>query len=157
MSLLLRTDSAGSNPISAFGIVVPGRLVRWFANLWISVVIVGSLLPGSAKITLHASEHKPTHSKHVITTRHRLIHFVAFGSSFLVLSLLATGKREELEAAGEVLAIGCILEVIQYFVYSRRQVFEWWDVRDDAIGIAVAFLLVQIASLVAQRFAARAS
>ena len=74
-----------------------------------------------------------------------------------MLSLLATGRREELEAAGEVLAVGCIVEVIQYFVYSHRHLFEWWDVRDDAIGIAVAFLLVQIASLVARRFAARAS
>jgi hypothetical protein len=79
---------------------------------------------------------------------HRLIHFVAFGSSFLVLSLLATGRREELETAAEVLAIGCIVELAQYFVYSHRQVFEWWDVRDDAIGIVVAFLLVQIANRV---------
>jgi hypothetical protein len=77
---------------------------------------------------------------------HRLIHFVAFGSGFLVLSLLATGRREELEAAGEVLAIGCIIELTQYFVYSHRHVFEWGDVRDDAIGIAAAFLLLQIAN-----------
>jgi hypothetical protein len=151
MSLLLRTDSAGSNPISAFGIVVPRRLVRWFAILWISVVIVGSLLPGSAKITLYASESGSPQFRHTPNLTHRLIHFVAFGSSFLVLSLLATGRREQSEAGGDVLAIGCIVEVIQYFVYSHRQVFEWWDVRDDAIGIAVAFLLVQIASLVARR------
>jgi hypothetical protein len=72
-----------------------------------------------------------------------------------VLSLLAAGWREELEAAGEVLAIGCIVELAQYFVYSHRQVFEWWDVRDDAIGIAAAFLLVQIASQVKLPIASR--
>jgi hypothetical protein len=144
MSLLLRTDSAGSNPLSAVGIV-PRRLARWFALLWISVVIVGSLLPGSAKATLHASERKPTQFGNMGNAKHRLIHFIAFGSSFLVLSLLATGRREQLEAAGEVLAIGCIVELAQYFMYSHRHVFEWWDVRDDAIGIALAFLLVQIA------------
>ena len=149
MSLLLRTDSTESNPISAFGIVVPRRLVRWFARLWISAVIVGSLLPGSAKATLHTRENTRTHFKNAGTTKHRLIRFIAFGSAFLALSLLATGKREQLKAAVEVMAIGCTVEVIQFFVSSHRQVFEWWDVRDDAIGIATALVLVQIASRVA--------
>jgi len=44
--------------------------------------------------------------------KQRFIHFFAFGSSFVVLSLLATTKREELEAEGEVLAVGCIVELI---------------------------------------------
>ena len=44
------------------------------------------------------------------------------------------------------MTIGCIVELIQYFVYSHRHTFEWWDVRDDAVGIAVALLLVQIAN-----------
>lgn len=101
-------------------------------------------MPGSAKVALRGSESKHTHSRNSVSLKHRLIHFVAFGSSFLVLSLLATGRREELEAAGEVMAIGCIVELAQYFISPRR--FEWWDVRDDAIGIAVAFLLLQIAS-----------
>jgi hypothetical protein len=46
------------------------------------------------------------------------------------------------------MAVGCIVELTQYFLYPHRHVFEWWDVRDDAIGIAVAFLFVQIASRV---------
>lgn len=62
-----------------------------------------------------------------------------------MLSLLANKIREELEAALEILAIGCIVEVVQFFVYDHRQGFEWWDVRDDAIGIAVVFLLLQMA------------
>jgi hypothetical protein len=148
MSLLLGTDSAGSNPISAFGTVVQRRLVRWFARLWVCAIIVGSLLPGWAKVELHASEGKRTHSRNAVSAKHRLVHFIAFGSSFLVLSVLATGRREQLEAAVEVLAIGGIVELTQYFVYSHRHVFEWWDVRDDAIGIAVAFLIVQLAGRV---------
>jgi len=86
-----------------------------------------------------------TQLRNAVSTRHRLIHFVAFGSSFLVLSLLAARRREELEAAGKLMSIACIVELSQYFIYSHRQVFEWWDVRDDAIGITVAFVLVQIA------------
>jgi hypothetical protein len=155
MSILLRADSAGSNPISAFGIVAPRRLVRWFARLWISAEIVGSLLPGWAKVELHARGGDRTHSRNAANGKHRLVHFIAFGSSFLVLSILATTKREQLEAAVEVMTIGCVVEVIQYFLYSHRQVFEWWAVRDDAIGIALAFLLVQIASLVNSAITAR--
>jgi hypothetical protein len=145
MPLLLRPNSNEPIRISALGIVVPGRTVRWFARLWITAVIVGSLLPGSAKVVLHASANKRTHTRAAVGTAHRFVHFFAFGSSFLVLSLLANKIREELEAALEILAIGCIVEVVQFFVYDHRQGFEWWDVRDDAIGIAVAFLLLQMA------------
>ena len=62
-----------------------------------------------------------------------------------MLGLLATSRKEELEAAAEVIAVGCIVELVQYFVYSHGQLFEWWDVRDDTIGVAAAFILVQMA------------
>jgi hypothetical protein len=116
-------------------------------RLWISAVIIGSLLPGSAKITLLASDSNHMQSRNAVTSKHRLIHFFAFGSSFFLLSLLAAGRREQLEAAGEVMAIGCMVELIQYFAYSHgHAAFEWWDVRDDAIGIVSTFMLVQVAS-----------
>ena len=143
MSILLRRGSPRS--ISVFGIVVSPRVAQWIARFWISAVIVGSLLPASEKAKLHTNEGPPGQHDSEANTKHRFIHFLAFGSSFVVLSLLATGRREQLEAAGEVMLIGCIVEVIQYFAYSHQQLFEWWDVRDDAIGIAVAFVLVRIA------------
>ena len=62
-----------------------------------------------------------------------------------MLRVLALGVRDEWEAAGEIMAIGWIIELAQYLVYSHGHMFEWWDVRDDAIGIAGAFLLLQIA------------
>jgi hypothetical protein len=144
---LLRSEPAKTSPISIGGLLVPPRVALWFARVWISTVIVGSLLPGSAKITLFASESEHMQSGNAVTSKHRLIHFFAFGSSFFLLSLLAAGRREQLEAAGEVMAIGCMIELIQYFAYSHgHAAFEWWDVRDDAIGIVAAFLLVQIVS-----------
>lgn len=146
MSLLLRTDPPGLDPIFVFGISIPRRSARWFARLWISVVIIGSLLPGSAKVKLRASETRRTQSRNAVKTTHRVVHFFAFGSSFLMLSLLATRRREELEAAAEIFTIGCIVELAQYFVYSHRRGFEWWDVRDDAIGIFMAWLVLQITS-----------
>jgi len=142
LSLLLRDVSR--RRVSAFGLMIPSRPAQWFARFWISAVIVGSLLPGSAKVRLHVSEIKTKHSRNLVSISHRWTHIVTFGSSFLVLSLLAAGKREELKAAGEIMIISCVVELAQYFVYSHRQVFEWWDVRDDAIGIVAAFLLLQI-------------
>jgi len=150
--MVLRSDPPGSNPVLIFGIPVPLRAVRWLARIWISAVIVGSLLPGPAKAILHVSQGGPPRFRSSVDLKHRLIHFAAFGSSLIVLSLLANGRREQLKAAGEVMIIGCLVELAQYFIYlyasQYRHALEWWDVRDDAIGIAVAFLLVQIASRV---------
>jgi hypothetical protein len=142
--MLFRNDSPNSNITLAFGFGLPTRVARWLARFWISAVIVGSLLPGSAKASLRASEDHLNQLSSTVHMKHRLIHFFAFGSSFLALGLLAQCRREELEAAGEVVAVGCLVELTQCVVYSHGQIFEWWDVRDDAIGVAVAFLLLLI-------------
>lgn len=76
--------------------------------------------------------------------RHRLVHVLTFGSTCLLVGLLTWNKREELQAAGEVLAIGCLIEVAQDILYSHGKLFEWWDVRDDAIGIALAFVTIRL-------------
>jgi hypothetical protein len=150
--MLFRSDSPGSKHVSVLGILVPPRAARWFARVWISAVIVGSLVPSSVRVYLNANQgrHAHAHSRNTVSMRHRFIHLFAFGSSFFLLSLLATSRREEVEAAGEVMAVGCLVELTQYFLYPYRHVFEWWDVRDDAIGIAVTFLFIQIASRVSR-------
>jgi hypothetical protein len=146
--MLFRGDSGRSKTFEVLGIFVAPQVARWFAGLWICAVIVGSLLPGSARVQLHThtSEDRPSHghSTSAVSMQHRFLHFFAFGSSFFWLSLLATGKRKEVEVAAEIMAIGCVVELTQYFLYPYRHVFEWWDVRDDAIGIAVAFLAIQL-------------
>jgi hypothetical protein len=150
MPLLIRTDSSVSSPITGFGILVPRWFAQWLARLWVSIVIVGSLLPGSARVKLHASESTRPQFRYTLT--HRLIHFVAFGSSFWVLNFVATKRREQVGAAAEVMAIGCIIELTQYYVYSHLKVFEWWDIRDDAIGVAMAYAFVQIANRIKLAF-----
>lgn len=108
-----------------------------------TAVIVGSLLPGPVKENLGAVQIRAQVADD-LKIRHRLIHLLAFGSSYFLLSLLAWNRREELETAGEVLAVGCLVELAQDVMYSHGEFFEWWDVRDDAIGIAVAFLAIQL-------------
>jgi len=45
---------------------------------------------------------------------------------------------------GEVLALAGLIELAQDILYAHGKTFEWWDVRDDAIGILIAFLAVRI-------------
>src|ERR1700733_3315871 len=145
MSILFRTRPPYPHVTSKFGVVVSSRAVPWLVRSWICVVVLGSLLPHSEKVLLHASEDDYKQLNNAAHMKHRFIHFCAFGSSFLMLGLLATSRKEELEAAAEVIAVDCIVELVQYFVYSHGQLFEWWDVRDDTIGVAAAFILVQMA------------
>jgi uncharacterized membrane protein YccC len=75
----------------------------------------------------------------------------AFGSSWFLVSLLTRNDREALEAVGQIMAVGFLVELAQCVLYSHGRVFEWWDIRDDAVGIAVAFLAVHLARLVRRR------
>jgi hypothetical protein len=142
MSTLLR--SSESKPISVFGRLIPSRQARWFVRFWVAAVIVGSLMPGPGKEKLGLRTAKTAHVEGHITGRHRLVHIFAFGSRWLLVSLLARNNREALEAVGEIMAVGFLVELAQCVIYSNGRVFEWWDIRDDAIGIAVAFLAVQL-------------
>jgi hypothetical protein len=142
MSTLFR--SSESKPISIFGKVIPLRQARWFVRLWIAAVIVGSLMPGPGKEKLGLSIGKIAHAEGHVPSRHRLVHMFAFGSSWVLVSLLARNNREELEAAGEIMTVGFLVELAQYVLYSHGRVFEWWDIRDDAMGIAVTFLAVHL-------------
>ncbi len=68
----------------------------------------------------------------------------AFGSSWFFVTVLTRNKWEALGAAGEIMAVGFLVELTQYVAYSHGHVFEWWDIRDDAIGIVVVCLVVQL-------------
>lgn len=142
MSTLLRATK--TPPVSILGRTVPIQLARWFVRLWISVVIIGSLLPGKYKEKISPNQPGRAHAQQHGGNNHRIIHLFAFGSSFFLLSFLAADRREQLQAAAEVMALGCIIEVLQDFLYLHGKLFEWWDLRDDAIGIAIALVIVQL-------------
>lgn len=144
-----RSENPGKK-VSIAGHLLPRPVVLWFARAWIAAVVVGSLMPQSAKIAVHAAD-VTKHDSTDVSLSHRWIHFLAFGSSFLVLSRLAGGKREELLAAVEIVGIGCAVEVVQcgqFYWQAHRMAFEWWDIRDDAIGVAAALVLLWVSEAV---------
>jgi hypothetical protein len=105
----------------------PRKWLRILAVPWTLILIAGSLMGDSAK------GHIGTH------IFHRPFHFVSFGATAALYMLLATTAAGELKAALAATGLGLSLEALQHWIYGNAM--EWWDVRDDAIGIGVALLI----------------
>jgi hypothetical protein len=78
-------------------------------------------------------------------TQHRFYHLLSFGSTAYLLTLIARDARERFYGLLFVVLLGVLLETGQYLVFNIH--FEWWDVRDDTIGVLAAALLAQSATL----------
>src|SRR5271165_5270069 len=105
---------------------IPLRVLRVIAVPWTLCLIVGSLSPDYVKETIG------THSFH------RPYHFIAFGATALLFLLISSTRRQEWIALGGAFGLGLTMETLQYLSDGY---FEWWDLRDDALGILVAFVL----------------
>lgn len=112
-------------------------VIRWLARIWIIALVAGSLMPGPTKATLGLVGTPPPNLEH------RVVHFVGFGIAELLLLFLVTNRRQEAYRLIAVVGLGLGLELTQHFFLSGRY-FEWWDVRDDVIGIFTALLVVDI-------------
>ena len=97
---------------------------------WVVTLIIGSLSPDDVKDSIG------THSYH------RLFHFVSFGATAVLFLLISRTRRQEYIAAGGVFALGLTLEALQHFIFGSD--FEWWDVRDDFIGILIALAVFRL-------------
>lgn len=78
------------------------------------------------------------------TTAHRIEHVIAFGLLGLLVLPLSRNRAEEWGVVLILLGLGAALELGQH-TFFRNVPFEWWDARDDAIGVLVAWLLVRSA------------
>ncbi len=94
------------------------------------MLIGGSLLGFSAK------DHIGTHQ------HHRAYHFLSFGATAALYMTLVNSAVGEFRAALVAFALGLSIETLQHFIFVGPM--EWWDVRDDAIGIAVALLVFRM-------------
>jgi hypothetical protein len=108
------------------------------ASVWVVCLVVASFMPARDKRKLGtlASEHEPPSHTTLI---HRLGHMSGFGVAALLFMLLAKADGYDAwRAAMTALLLGLTLEIIEPGVLESM--FEWWDIRDDAIGIAVALI-----------------
>jgi hypothetical protein len=116
--------------------VLPTKLTRGLlkriAVIWIVCLIVASLQPFRPPATTGRASHK-----------HQIEHVLVFGATALLLLALARTRKEEMKAAGGVVCLGTVIEISQFLIY-RFPAFEWWDVREDTIGAAIALVIHQI-------------
>jgi hypothetical protein len=95
--------------------------------VWIALLIAGSLQPA-----------RPS----VVTSHHRLIHWVAFAGAALLLLLLSKTRLREILGALAIFFLGVSLEVVQHLIYRNQ--LEWRDIGDDGAAILAAFALYRL-------------
>jgi hypothetical protein len=118
--------------------IAPRTFLRRIAPYWVAGLIICSLW--SAPKDLFGTYY----SLHML--RHRAFHMTAFGLTAVLFLLLSTDRRQEVKSVWGVFALGVFLEIAQKLIYGI--VFEWWDIRDDGVGIFAGFVLVQFGALV---------
>lgn len=70
---------------------------------------------------------------------HILYHLLAFGTLAAGLMSLSQGRRQRLGLLSGAVAFGIGLEIAQHVMSGAP--LEWWDMRDDAIGVALGAAL----------------
>jgi hypothetical protein len=111
---------------------MPRSLLVRIAPFWILVLIIGSLSPRT-KDALGTSAQ----------SRHRICHFLSFGSTALLLVLVGTTAPKRAAAALSVIGLGVLLEFWQHSIGGFR--IEWWDIRDDTYAAIAAWLIGSLA------------
>jgi hypothetical protein len=80
-------------------------------------------------------------------TFHRIVHFVAFGSLAILLSLIGRRIQHRLVALAAVIGFGLLIEILEFRLSTNK--FEVWDVKDDALAACVGYALVEVYMFVA--------
>ncbi len=123
-------------------------LVRTVTLLVVLITVVGSFLPGPAKERL-GTQASLSHTSRV-GSGHRAYHLFTFALIAGLLSLGSLRFRGELLSCVAALALGYGIEVTQWSVGLSER-FEWWDVKDDLLGVAFAFVAVQLLNFFSRR------
>jgi hypothetical protein len=139
--------------------LIPRAAALRIIPFWTFVLVIGSLLPGSAKRVIGSTrlseQHKMAESIRTGERKHRTFHLIGFGATtFLFLCATETAGGEALAVIG-VFGLGVLIELAQVALYHGR--FETEDVRDNAYGIAFVYLavicwrLIEVSKLVRPR------
>jgi hypothetical protein len=118
-----------------------GFLIR-IAPWWLALLIIGSLLPGPEKDVIVGSTPPAAIAQRHPAPVHRVVHYLSFGSTALILMLISETAAQQFAVACSVALLGLTLEWLQFSVFSLM-FLEWWDVRDDALACFVVLVLIQ--------------
>ncbi len=104
------------------------QLLRLLAAVWIAGLVAVSLQPW-----------RPAGESQSIV--HQVWHVVSFGAAGLMLFALSRNAKQVSTAALGIFCLAVAIETSQHLLYKNP--FEWWDVREDTIGIAFAWMLIR--------------
>jgi len=104
------------------------RGLRLLAIIWIVGLVAVSLQPW-----------RPHGESRSIV--HQVWHVFSFGVAAVTLFALSRNARQVSTAALAIFCLAAAIETSQHLLY--KNVFEWWDVRDDTIGVAFAWMLIR--------------
>lgn len=122
--------------------MIPRTFLVRIAPWWILLVIIGSFLPGTSKEKIGTLNTPEAAMEGRVAAKHRIAHFLTFGSTALLLVLISETAAEAMWAGFGVAALGFILECSQFALIGLKEM-EWWDVRDDALAAIGVLLLTQ--------------
>ena len=87
---------------------------------------------------------------------HQIGHIGAFAITTVLLLSLTKEVERRVSVLLSVLTLAIVSEVVQFLAAPRRYaVFEWWDLRDDFLGILLGLVVLKLRAA-AQRNRARA-
>jgi hypothetical protein len=107
-------------------------ILVFLAFCWIAAIIAGSLMPNGGKALLGIEPHGNQGISPQIASNHKLVHYAAFGSTTLLLLLLARNRKQEIGALAITIVLGFCLEAGEHVFYHSP--FEYSDVFDDAVA-----------------------
>jgi hypothetical protein len=117
-------------------------------------VLKKGLLSGTAILLLaslfYLSLNNRWHHPSSGTIAHRAAHIGAFGVLALLLLPLARSPREMWLITAAIFCVGCGMEGLQYHVFHfarQREPIEWWDIRDNTVGLLLALLAARFSRL----------
>lgn len=84
-----------------------------------------------------------------IGTLHRVSHIVCFFAGFLFIGSRSRNMAIRGGVAIALVILGALLELLQSAVYGNF--LEYWDILDDATGVALGFLCLRFASAIFDR------
>jgi fatty acid desaturase len=103
----------------------------------IRIALIGAAICWIAYLT-HISQVNYRNNPHAGTVFHTLEHVAAFGLLGVLLLVACKNRMQEWIVLVALLCFATALELRQHQIFHNP--FEWWDVRDDAIGLALAWL-----------------
>ena len=135
----------GLRPIGAkmqsLGLLRIRFLLKWLFMFGVILLTLASLLPVNR---IRVGTQSNTRSTQVAArSKHRILHWLVFGSLSLLLALLGRSFATRLFGLSGVIALGVLIEWCQHLIFGFR--LEVWDIKDDTYGSVIGFGIATLA------------